>query len=205
MDAHAWVEAWDAEQRQWIIVEATAQEGLDDVSLADELARGAGGGRPLLTLLVESLYEYGLFGVIGVVWRFTGLVLVLLTVVIVARMFRSGRMTWRRRSHPQEREDLAVLHRLLLAMDRKTKALGYRRQPDETLHAFAGRISRRSSEGVSRTDPSAARVRSTHHTATALDWLASWYLQYADLRYARVLDPTRIEQLQRLAQEPPTP
>ena len=39
MDAHAWAEAWDAEQGQWTIVEATAQEGLDDVSLADELAR----------------------------------------------------------------------------------------------------------------------------------------------------------------------
>ncbi|MCL5281153.1 MAG: transglutaminase-like domain-containing protein, partial [Planctomycetes bacterium] len=65
MDAHAWAEAWDAENRKWAIVEATTQEGLGDVSLADELARGAGGGRPLLAQLVEALYEYGLFGVIG--------------------------------------------------------------------------------------------------------------------------------------------
>ncbi len=196
MDAHAWVEAWDAERGQWVIVEATSQEGLGDASLADELARGAGSGRPLLTRLAEALYEYGLFGVIGVVWRFTGLVLLLLTVVIVARVLHSGRRMRRGRSCPrtQGRDDLVALHRLLVAMDRKTKAFGYRRKPDETLHAFAERIQGAGSAGGPRPpDP---------RPLTPDPWIAAWYLQYAGLRYARVLDPAQIEHLQRLAQKP---
>ncbi len=199
MDAHAWVEAWDAQQGQWVIVEATTQEGLGDTSLANELARSAGGGQPLLTRLAEALYEYGLFGVIAVVWRFTGLVLLLLTVVIVARILRSGRMIRRWRSGPrtQGQDGLATLHRLLIAMDRKTKALGYRRQPEETLHAFAGRISRSSSQMAVPGSPS----EMGNGRLSTVRWLAAWYLQYAGLRYARVLDPAQIELLQRLATE----
>jgi transglutaminase-like putative cysteine protease len=194
MDAHAWAEAWDAEQGQWVIVEATSQEGLGDVSLADELARSAGGGRPLLTRLVEALYEYGLFGVIGVAWRLTGLVLLLLAVVVVARVLRPGWMTGRGRSGPrtQGQDGLATLHRLLAAMDRKTRALGYRRRSEETLHAFAGRI--QGSAG-SHSPPGT-------RPPTLAPRVADWYLQYAGLRYARVLDPARVEQLQLLAQEP---
>ena len=85
-------------------------------------------------------------------------------------------------------------------MDRKVRALGYRRDPGETLHGFAERIG--SHVGcVSRTDPSSAVVRGTHPTSG----LAAWYLEYAGLRYARVLDPARIEQLQRLARSRTTP
>ncbi len=203
LDAHAWAEAWDAEQGQWVIVEATTQEGLGDTSLADELARGAGGGRPLLTRLVEALYEYGLFGVIAVVWRLTALVLLLLTVVIVARILRSGRMIrrWHAGARTQGQDGLATLHRLLIAMDRKTKALGYRRQPEETLHAFAGRI-RAQGSGIGDQRSGGNRLSPETRSLTPAPWLADWYLQYAGLRYARVLDPVRIEQLQRLAQEP---
>ncbi|MCL5281798.1 MAG: hypothetical protein M1376_18020 [Planctomycetes bacterium] len=74
-------------------------------------------------------------------------------------------------------------------MDRKVRALGYRRDPGETLHAFAERID--------QTGPEAGCV-----SRAGSSCFADWYLRYAGLRYAPDLDPGRIEQLQRLAQEP---
>jgi hypothetical protein len=219
MDAHAWVEAWDREQGQWTIVEATAQEGLDDASLADELARGAGGRRPFLTQLVESLYEYGLFGVAGRLFASYGLLTGgLLSMasfgaalwVFIARRgslgTRRGKAT--RGSGAASDERRAALHGLLTAMDRKTRALGYRRNPDETLHAFADRICRPVHDG----SPLAA-VGCALHTnnrrgrekvvcsAHPTNRIAAWYLEYAGLRYCRVADPGRIEQLQRTAEK----
>jgi transglutaminase-like putative cysteine protease/fumarate reductase subunit D len=183
MDAHAWAEAWDAENQRWVIVEATTQEGLGDASLADELSRAAGGGRPLLAQLVEALYEYGLFGVIGRLFISYGLPTGLgLSVVFFAAAFWVARRRRRRTGAPARRpasSEVLALHRLLAAMDRKVRGLGYRRDPGETLHAFA------------------ARIRSQHASR-----FSDWYLRYAFLRYTPYLDPARIEQLQRLAQEP---
>ncbi len=195
MDAHAWAEAWDAENRQWVIVEATTQEGLGDASLADELARGAGSGRPLLAQLVEALYEYGLFGVIGRLFVSYGLPTGIgLSLVFFAAAFWVARRRRQRHSSPAGRpasSEVLALHRLLVAMDRKVRALGYRRDPGETLHGFAERIG--SHVGcVSRTDPSSAVVRGTHPTGG----LAAWYLQYAGLRYTPHIDPAQIHQLQ---------
>jgi hypothetical protein len=207
MDAHAWAEAWDAERGQWVIVEATTQEGLGDVSLADELARSAGGGRPLLTRLMEALYEYGLFGVIAVVWHFTALALLLLAVVIVARVLRSRGRSWHGRLGPRPHgpDGLALLHQLLEVMDRKTKALGFRRRPDETLRAFAERIARSRSQlsgpGSRSKMPDGQRL-ADNRQLTTINWLAGWYLQYAGLRYCRVVDPLRLEELRRLTEEP---
>ncbi len=195
MDAHAWVEAWDAENQQWVIVEATTQEGLGDGSLADELARGAAGGRPLLTQLIEALYEYGLFGVIGRLFVSYGLPTGIgLSLAFFAAAFWVARRRRRRPGSPARRpasSEVLALHRLLVAVDRKVRALGYRREPGETLHAFAERISK---------DSSPLAVPSSQSSSD--NWFADWYLRYAGLRYAPYVDPARIEQLQRLAQEP---
>ena len=177
MDAHAWAEAWDAENRQWVTVEATTQEGLGDASLADELAREAGGGRPLLAQLVDALYEYGLFGVIARLFLSYGLPTGIgLSLLFFAAAFWVARRRRRRLGPPVRRpasSEVLALHRLLVAMDRKVRALGYRRDPGETLHAFAERIGAHPANGP-----------------------AAWYLQYAGLRYAARIDPAQIQQLQ---------
>ena len=196
MDAHAWAEAWDAENQQWVIVEATTQEGLGDGSLADELARGAGGGRPLLTQLVEALYEYGLFGVIGRLFVSYGLPTgVGLSLAFFAAAFWVARRRRRRPGSPARRpasSEVLALHRLLVAMDRKVRALGYRRDPGETLHAFAERIGKGSSQ---LTVPS-PQFRTANCQLPTVNWLATWYLRYAGLRYAPHIDPDQIQQLQ---------
>jgi len=208
MDAHAWVEAWDKEQGQWVIVEATTQEGLDDGSLADELVRGAGSGRPLLAQLVQSLYEYGLFGVIGRLFASysltTGAVLSL--ACFAAAFWVALRRRRRPRSsvsHPLSAEVLA-LHRLLGVMDRKARAWGYQRNPDETLHTFADRISQSSSQltvpgSQSKTD--GCQRTADNCQLSTVNRIAAWYLQYAGLRFCRVLDSVRLEHLQQLAQK----
>jgi len=210
MDAHAWVEAWDREQQQWVIVEATTQEGLEDVSLADELARGAGSGRPFLTQLAQALYEYGLLGVLG--WLFvshglaTGVGLALLflgAAVFVARRSSSDRRP--RRAAGDERQ--VMLRKLLAFVDRQARRRGYRRRAEETLHAFADRI--RGSWPVPR-DPGHGSGVTGHGSPVTRDEergtsdgprLADWYLRYAGLRYCRALDPAHVTHLQRLAHE----
>jgi hypothetical protein len=196
MDAHAWAEAWDQERGQWTIVEATTQEGLDELSLADELARGAGAGAPFLRRLVQSVYEYGLFGVIGGLFMSHGLA----TGVVLALVFLSAAF-WvarRRRRRPESAgprpvsAEVLALHGLLAAMDRKVQALGYRRHREETLHAFANRIY----GGLKTTG--AANPQSAIRNPQSV---ADWYLAYAGLRYCRAVGPSRLEQLQQAAEE----
>jgi hypothetical protein len=203
MDAHAWAEAWDAENRQWVIVEATTQEGLGDASLADELARGAGGVRPLLAQLVEALYEYGLFGVIGRLFVSYGLPTGIgLSLVFFAAAFWVARRRRRRTSSPARRfasSEVLALHRLLTAMDRKVRALGYRRDPGETLHAFAERIGKGSFQLAvpsSRLKTHDCQRTADNRQLTTDNWLSAWYLQYAGLRYAPRIDSAQIQQLQ---------
>jgi len=194
MDAHAWAEAWDTENQQWVIVEATTQEGLGDASLADELARGAGGGRPLLAQLVEALYEYGLLGVLGRLFVSYGLPTGMgLSLVFFAAAFWVARRRRRRSGSPARRpasSEVLALHRLLVAMDRQVRALGYRRDPGETLHAFAERISGSEHRGQTTED------RAVLRSPSSVVQLAAWYLQYAGLRYAPRIDSAQIQQLQ---------
>jgi hypothetical protein len=213
MDAHAWAEAWDAQQGQWTIVEATTQEGLGDASLADQLVRGTGSGAPFLRQLMESLYEYGLFGVIGLAWRgplalASAALVALLAVAVVGRAWGGARARRRGRdAHgTQSRDGLATLHKVLAAVDRKVKAQGWRRGPGETLHAFAGRIGGQALSVVgSRTSvvgtmpPVSSGLPITDYRRPA--WIADWYLEYADLRYGTQIDPGRIERLQQLAKK----
>jgi transglutaminase-like putative cysteine protease len=210
MDAHAWAEAWDAENRQWVIVEATTQEGLGDASLADELSRAAGGGQPLLAQLAEALYEYGLFGVIGRLFISYGLPTGLgLSVVFFAAAFWVARRRRRRTGSPARRptsSEVLVLHRLLTAMDRRVRAVGYRREPGETLHEFAERILESDSSNVGRLrtslrETSDLRQDEPRHRSTSD--VGAWYLQYAGLRYAPHIDPAQIYQLQQSLLEIP--
>jgi hypothetical protein len=83
-------------------------------------------------------------------------------------------------------------------MDRQAKSRGYRRHPDETLHAFAERISRPAGGGSQLTAPS-SQLKTDNGQLT--NWIADWYLAYAGLRYRQELDPGRIEQLRLIAQK----
>jgi hypothetical protein len=188
MDAHAWVEAWDPQQRQWTIVEATPGEDLDAAPALEEIERMSS-GIGSLALLMQALYQYGLIGVIGWLVDYFG---VLNSVVLLLSLFGGGlsllllrniREKYKNKSnlrHPQNIE-LLTLHKMLTGMDRKVKAAGSQRNFNEPLHAFSKQIRRRDSGNGFWTR------------------ISDWYFEYANLRYCRKISSERVQKLQQLS------
>jgi transglutaminase-like putative cysteine protease len=212
MDAHAWVEAWDRERGQWAIVEATVQDVVAADAADEASVKGPGRGRIFLAQLLGTLYDYGLFGVFGWLFTFygprTGLSLCLSFLgaacgVALLRRHRRARRT--ARSASARAAELAILHRMLAAMDRKVKGLGFRRGLQETLQTFADRL--RQDAGIRNLKSQIRDSCGARPASAGLQSIADWYLAYADLRYARAPDPgrpdaqrrSRIEQLHQSA------
>ena len=191
MDAHAWVEAWDQEKNQWTIVEATVGQELAAASLDEQTAAAGESSGILLGRLVQALYEYGIFGVLG--WFFgsyglgAGLILMAIFLAAALAVKLSQRYAAKKsRGRPQSALDAnparVALHRLLAKMDRKVKAAGVRRELGETLHVFSGRLREREvGDGL---------------------WtkVSDWYLDYAHLRYCGSISSINLEWLSQRAQ-----
>jgi hypothetical protein len=179
-NAHAWVEAWNEEDRQWELVEATPQEELTSSALDDDL-NAAGSRFVLLRQFLDAFYLYGFAG--PVVWLFEHnsllmtvsalfLLLVLVTVIV--------RRRFAKRQHPEtHRPQVLRLHLMLRRADLFLKKRGLIRYESETLHAFARRLQ----DGSSGPEPEPD--------------VAQWYMDYAGIRYCREI---RAEHIQRLSQ-----
>ncbi|MFC1604093.1 transglutaminase family protein [Planctomycetota bacterium] len=190
MDAHAWVEAWDQEQNEWTIVEATVGQDLATMSLDEQAVSPSGGAGVLLSQLLRALYEYGIFGVLGWLLKSyslrTGLILMVIfcSTALIVKLFRRSetkRSQSRAQSMAMKNPGLIGLHKMLTRMDRKVKSAGLRRDISETLHAFSQRLR-------------------TRDTGDGL-WMkiSDWYLEYAGLRYRRKISFMHLEQLQQRA------
>ncbi len=189
MDAHAWVEAWDAQEGRWVTVEATPQD--TGAATAAEAEDDAAGDATSVSLgqFLHALYEYGLLGALSWLFTFHGgaiAALALITLVIIAVWWgvaRHGRrktgesLVARRGADPS----VVALHRMLTRMDRRVKVAGAPRGLSETLHAFAQRL-----RLLDAGDPNAQR-----------DWtgVSNWYVEYAELRYGKTIRPEYVEQL----------
>ena len=190
MDAHAWVEAWDQEQNQWTIVEATVGQDLTSMSL-DEQVTSARGGGALVSQLLQAMYEYGLFGAFG--WLFMSydlrssiiLMTIFIGAILVMILFRrrkKRKSTLYAHSMAMKSPILIDLHKILARMDRKVKAAaGLRRELSETLHDFSGRLRRKEADD--------------RHWIKISDW----YLEYAGLRYGKNTSSEHLEKLQQRA------
>jgi hypothetical protein len=190
MDAHAWVEAWDQEQKQWTIVEATVGQDLSSMSLDEQITSTGGSSDAFLGRLLQALYEYGLFGALG--WLFllsgfhTGIILMVIFpgAVLVATLFRrrkTNKSVLYAHSATIKNPILIDLHKILGRMDRRIKAAGLRRELSETLHDFSVRLRRREAgNGL---------------------WIkiSDWYLEYAGLRYSRKIRSEHLDKLQKHA------
>ena len=186
MDAHAWVEAWDKERNQWTIVEATVGGNLATASAAEQLGHMRGGTGILLGQLLPALYQYGLFGVLGWLFKSYGLLagLFLLMFLLGGALWLALSRHYNRKKSKGETQTRAVrnpglvtLHKMLARMDSRVKAAGPRRELSETLHAFSQRLrARDSGDGL---------------------WtrMSDWYLEYANLRYRRTVSSKRLQQL----------
>jgi len=187
MDAHAWAEAWDQQQKQWTIVEATPGEDLDAAPALDEL-QGMSGGIGSLGLLLQALYQYGLVGVFGWLFDYFG---VLNCVVLMVSLLGGGLslplLRYSRNKsknkinlrQPQNLE-LLTLHKMLTGMDRKVKAAGSQRRSNEPLRAFSQQLRRRDSGSGFWTR------------------ISDWYFEYANLRYCRKISTERVQKLHQL-------
>lgn len=192
MDAHAWVEAWDQEQGQWKIVEATVGQNLESLSL-DEQATSAGSSRSaLFGQLLQVLYEYGLIGIIGWLFKSYGLRsgIILMAIFLVSAIvvkFSRRRVKNKYQSQPQsialKNPAIISLHKMLARMDRKLKAAGFRRDITETLHDFSQRI----------------RIRETGDGLWTR--ISDWYIEYAHLRYRGKISSRHLYQLQQHARD----
>ncbi len=188
-NAHAWVEAWDDDLRQWTIVEATVQEQLAEDATEEDLAALGDGGGAFFAQLVQAVYQYGVFGAIAWLFQSYGLLAGLVVAALFAGCALLVSLYRRRRDGSEGRSarggaaipTLAAMHRMLARMDRKVRAAGHTRGPGETLHAFSTRIrAHDAGDGVW-----------TH--------ISDWYRQYAALRYARRTATEQLDQLRRLA------
>ena len=190
MDAHAWVEAWDQELKQWAIIEATV--GQDPITMSlDEQVESAGSDTGVwLRQLLQALYEYGLFGVVGSLiishGFYVGIILmaILLGAVLIVKLSRLRKMKMSQnmtKSMEMNNPGVISLHKMLAGMDRKIKSAGLRRDIGETLHAFSQRLLiRDAGDGL---------------------WakISEWYVEYAGLRYRREMSSRHLEQLQQRA------
>jgi transglutaminase-like putative cysteine protease len=166
-DAHAWVEAYDAESRRWSIVEATPSAGLPSKSTASSLAQ-------LWDYMSHQVYRFrvllhqgGLPWLLRQVLRPLALALVCLLPIIWLLLRK-------RRSVPQITPTdpvVAEMRRLLAKMDSRLHRAGLERRRGETLHQFASRI-----------DTVGDQMPCCEETA-------SWYRDYASTRYRG--DPNR--------------
>jgi transglutaminase-like putative cysteine protease len=190
MDAHAWAEAWDQERNQWTTVEATVGEDPAAASADEQFGHTGTGTGALIGQLLQALYQYGLFGALGWLFKSYGLLagLLLTTILLgaalwlaVSRRYRAKRSEGRTPSRAARNPALVTLHKMLARMDRKVRAAGPRRGLGETLHAFSQRLhARDSGDGL---------------------WIriSDWYLEYANLRYCRTISSERLQQLQKRA------
>jgi protein-glutamine gamma-glutamyltransferase len=191
-DAHAWVEAWDAEEMQWVLVEPTPPSGQPSPQPGGWWAYLWDYARFLWRRVQAAVSQQGISGLLG--WVGHGLrqvgMRLLTTVPGWIAMALAALLVWRRTSRwlaarSADRPDdplLRSLHELLQRMDRLvTRCSGgsLKRRPGETLHAFADRLRQRQ----------------------PLAPLAEWYESYAAVRYSperseRQLDLLRNQQNQ---------
>jgi hypothetical protein len=190
MDAHAWVEAWDREQNEWTIVEATVGGDLAATSDAEVSGHKRGGAGILFGQLLQALYDYGLFGALGWLFKFYGLIagLVLLMFglggalwLVLSRYYNRRNSKARTLSGTVNNPAFVTLHKMLARMDRKVKSAGQWRDVSETLHAFSQRLRTRDSGDGRWTS------------------ISDWYLEYANLRYRRTISSRGLQYLQQLA------
>ncbi len=190
-DAHAWVEAWDDQNSQWILVEATSGAGVPaetSISKADQFIDYL---KFRLQELRVALSRNGLKGLGSWLWqRLNNLVKLILTtwgglVFITAIMLYALQKLWRsvRNSTAANKntpdKTIIAMHSLLNEMDHRVKKQNHHRLPTETLHQFATQI----------------QTIAIEKSSEPLKATANWYLHYARILYSSQIKPEDLIQL----------
>ena len=181
-DAHAWVEAYDADAKQWVIVEATP-----GVNVPKSLRMNA--------KTQDSAASTGADGVQNVIaenaWSFKNwlsflraamLDQLLITLSLLLLLAGALWMAWQRIRKATAQGTTSTLERrklraMLQKLDSRLVRRRLRRERMETLHQFA------------------ARIRSQAMEDPWLKQAATWYEEYAQLVYGSVADLHALQQL----------
>ena len=179
-DAHAWVEAWD-ENAGWVIVESTPETGIP-------AEQSASGWKQFREYLLDRLHRFriqwrrdGLIAIVRglqqlLIGPVGGALLILTLTVLLVRLVRR-----RRRPRDISSPLLDSLHRLLRRMDNRLKSHNLIRRSGETLHQFADRI-----------------LKTTDTEFDLRSSVASWYRNYASVRYVDTTDTIAQEHVKEL-------
>ncbi|MCO6456647.1 MAG: transglutaminase domain-containing protein [Pirellulaceae bacterium] len=167
-NAHAWVEAYDDQQRQWVIVEATPGMSAPELGSTEDSQLAA------LQTTGDGLASFGLnAGMLRGSWAAAAVpmlgVLVVGLLAVGGLLYTRPDLAARLRGHS---DPLSVLRKRLRQMDRRLRRRRMARPKSETLHQFAARLQAAAQQ---RQDP----------------WLgeaAQWYRQYATVRYGPSAD-----------------
>jgi len=176
-DAHAWVEAFDR-QRGWVLVEATPAGGVPQTSSAARASQIWDAIRARWQRLVAAIRQGGLRAVFGAFRELLQRPWLWLALSLFAAAWAVRWLVRRRRRIAVLPRDPLVdeLRRLLQRMDARWRKAGLARQPYETLHQFAARLT-----SVS--------------TAVEHQQAADWYRRFAVLRYRGRADPDAVRGL----------
>ena len=188
-DAHAWVEAYDAE-RGWVLVEATPPGGRPSPE-AGRLRQLWDYLKFRLHALWEALVWGDFAGFAGVLKAFfhdlfraaaTSVWFWLLLGALAARWVWGRRKRRAPRRGAVTSPEVRECQLLLARMNRHVSSRGHVRAPCETLGRFAARLE-----------------------AAELDLCAGWYRHYTDVRYRSEIPPDAIEHLARELEAATTP
>ena len=180
-DAHAWVEAFDEDEQQWVVVESTPSDGVPqerESHLASQLLDSV---RHRLSILRIRIREYGLLPTLlaglQLIWSIPGLTVLLGLFAVMLVRYRPATLPFRRRERSPVH--LREMHAALSVLDRRARERGFERSPEETLTRFAERL----------------RESAVHpNWATAA---AASYALYVELRYQPQLSPDAVDSFRR--------
>lgn len=180
-DAHAWVEAWDAAQRQWVIVESTPSEGLPAPADIDVWQQR----REAMAQFFRSIQDNARHGhYITLAWALLkpGLIILAGFTFLTVLGQLVVRITWANTKARKIDRPQTELMSERAAMDRHLEKCGIKRDDSETTTQFANRIA------------------AEHRLAQAVE-ISNWYLKYTECRYRPGQLPDTIAQLRQLRLE----
>lgn len=161
-DGHAWVEAYDRQTHQWVLVEATPSSGLPDRRDASWAAIWAERWRIWSESFRQRFQQFGTWSALGLILQ-TPLARVLLGLVFVAAWVLIARKH-RRQSVNKPNAERVITSAQLRELDEQLSRQGFERRPGETLLQFRDRVA---VSAASRT----------------LQPILDWYGVYSDIRY----------------------
>jgi len=183
-DAHAWVEAWDDQRSQWVLVEATPATSRSEGVAIGKLGHLLDYFRFRLQELRVVMHRDGFVGLAH--WLFRRLIggatlmfttsagLAITTLLVLLALGGLLRKMNKRKQQPTLDPCIVSLHRLLKQMDNRLKRHDPKRAPTETLHQFASRL----------------EAQGPHKAG-----VAAWYLRYARVRYRGQVKGDDLQQL----------